>query len=153
MCPTGSRAVAIVAAFAGLASQAGAAVLCAKPRGDGTFSTTVKIREACRPVEMQLDPAGLGIPGPPGPEGPEGPAGPGLIPGLALKVADSTGATVGAPLCDPAGNCGNLILSTPVGPRTGPVERVFGFPPRPICSRYSKVAMTGTADDGGGASG
>lgn len=45
-------------------------VLCAKARGDGSFSTTVKIRTgACRVNEQQLDPGPLGLQGPPGPAG------------------------------------------------------------------------------------
>ena len=38
-----------------------AAVLCAKPRKDGTFNTAVKIREACKPGEVQLDAAAVGL--------------------------------------------------------------------------------------------
>ena len=40
---------------------AGAAVLCAKPRKDGSFNTDVKIREACKPGEVQLDAAAVGF--------------------------------------------------------------------------------------------
>jgi hypothetical protein len=38
------------------ATTAHSAVLCARPRRDGTFNSTVKVREACRPHEVQLDP-------------------------------------------------------------------------------------------------
>jgi hypothetical protein len=55
-----------------IATAADAAVLCAKPRKDGTFSTSVKIREGCKTAEVQLDPAALGLQGPPGPQGPQG---------------------------------------------------------------------------------
>jgi hypothetical protein len=41
--------------------SAGAAVLCAKPRKDGSFNTGVKIREACKPGEVQLDAAAVGF--------------------------------------------------------------------------------------------
>src|SRR5690349_17059290 len=37
-----------------LASTANAAVLCATIRHDGTFNAGVKVREACRPREVQL---------------------------------------------------------------------------------------------------
>jgi len=37
-----------------MAGTAQAAMLCARPRSDGTFSTTVKLREACRPSEVEL---------------------------------------------------------------------------------------------------
>ena len=38
-----------------------AAVLCAKQKKDGTFSTTVKIREICKPSETQLAPENVGF--------------------------------------------------------------------------------------------
>jgi hypothetical protein len=53
-----------------------AAVLCAKPRSDGTFSTSVRVRETCRASETQLDAAALGLQGAPGPQGPQGDQGP-----------------------------------------------------------------------------
>ncbi len=50
------------------ASAHGGVVLCAKPRHDGSFGTTVKIRTAaCGRGEQQLDPGPLGLQGPPGP--------------------------------------------------------------------------------------
>jgi hypothetical protein len=52
------------------ASSAEAVVLCAKPSANGTFNTSVKIREACKPNETQLDPADIGAQGPQGPVGP-----------------------------------------------------------------------------------
>jgi len=53
-----------------------AAVLCAKPRPDGTFNASVKIRDVCRAREVQLDPADLELTGEQGPPGPQGTAGP-----------------------------------------------------------------------------
>src|SRR5262245_52027817 len=44
-----------------MGDTAGAAVLCAKPRKDGTFNTPVKIREACKPNEVQLDAAAVSL--------------------------------------------------------------------------------------------
>jgi hypothetical protein len=45
-----------------LASEAAnAAVLCAKQRSDGTFSSSVKIRTACRAREVQLAPQDVGF--------------------------------------------------------------------------------------------
>jgi hypothetical protein len=63
-----SKCALLIGLFAAVltASSTNAAVLCAKPRSDGTFSTSVKIREACTPREMQLDPAALHLQGPPG---------------------------------------------------------------------------------------
>ena len=43
------------------ADAANAAVLCAKQRSDGTFSSSVKIREACRAREVQLAPQDVGF--------------------------------------------------------------------------------------------
>jgi hypothetical protein len=61
-------------------------VLCARPRTDGTFNTTVRIREACKANEVQLNPGALGL------QGPAGPRGPGLV------VKDTGGIVVGAVL-------------------------------------------------------
>lgn len=69
-----------------LASSADAAVLCATPKKDGTFSTSVKIRQACKDNEERLDPETLGLQGP---AGPPGPSGNGVI------VKDANGAQVG----------------------------------------------------------
>src|SRR5262245_13629410 len=44
-----------------VATTADAAVLCAKPKRDGTFNGGVKIREACKSGETVLDPAALGF--------------------------------------------------------------------------------------------
>src|SRR6186997_2743799 len=66
-----SKAVAsIVSATIFVASSAEAVVLCAKPRADGTFNSSVKIREACNSNETQLVAAQIGIQGPQGPAGP-----------------------------------------------------------------------------------
>src|SRR4030095_6746319 len=40
---------------------ASGAVLCAKQRNDGTFSSSVKIREACHAKEVQLAPEAVGF--------------------------------------------------------------------------------------------
>lgn len=58
-------------------------VLCARQRGDGTFSSTIKIREHCSGRETALDLAALGL------QGPRGPHGPGTT------VKDASGALVG----------------------------------------------------------
>ncbi len=42
-------------------NAANAAVLCAKQRSDGTFSSSVKIREVCRAKEVQLAPQDVGF--------------------------------------------------------------------------------------------
>lgn len=87
--------VYLVASFltaVAIQSSAHAVVLCARPKADGSFSSTVKIREACRPTETQLDAAALGLQGPPGTTGPTGPSGP---PGVGLVVLDSDNALVG----------------------------------------------------------
>lgn len=91
------RAAPLLVAIALLTGTAHAVVLCARQRPDGTFSAAVKIREACRATEQQLDPAALGLQGPPGPAGtpgepgPTGPAGP----AAAVTVRDGAGTIVG----------------------------------------------------------
>src|SRR5262245_9447737 len=62
-----------------VATHAAAVVLCARPRADGTFNTTVKLRESCHATEMQLDPVALGLQGPEGPQGPPGVVDPSLV--------------------------------------------------------------------------
>src|SRR5262245_46950003 len=57
------------------ASNGDAVVLCARPRPDNTFNTSVKIREACKANERRLDPLTLGLEGQTGPTGPTGPTG------------------------------------------------------------------------------
>jgi hypothetical protein len=64
-------ALSIVATFV-LVSAAHAAVLCTRPRFDGTFNANLKIREACKRSETQVNPADVGLQGPPGPPGADG---------------------------------------------------------------------------------
>src|SRR5262245_55037117 len=52
-----------------LPTTVGGVVLCARQRGDVTFSTAVKIREVCSGRETQLDPIALGLKGPQGEPG------------------------------------------------------------------------------------
>jgi hypothetical protein len=68
-----------------LAGNARAVVLCARPRADGSFNTTIKIRQACSAHETQLEPGALGLQGPKGDKGDAGaPGDPGPqgLPGL-----------------------------------------------------------------------
>jgi hypothetical protein len=53
-------------------TAAHAAVLCAKQRSDGTFNSSVRIREACKSRETELDPVGLDLQGEQGAVGPPG---------------------------------------------------------------------------------
>lgn len=51
----------------GISSAHAAVVMCARPRSDGTFKTTIKLRTGtCAPHETQLDPGALGLQGPKG---------------------------------------------------------------------------------------
>src|SRR5262249_3653108 len=68
--------------------------LCAKPKSDGTFNATVKIRETCKAGETTLDPATLGLQGSPGPTGPPGPSGPPGLQGLPGEASPSISARV-----------------------------------------------------------
>jgi hypothetical protein len=76
-----------------------AAVLCAKPRKDGTFSSVVRAREQCRPKERQLE---IGAQGPQGEKGDPGPQG---APGGPTAI-DCQMVTVepGCPGTTPSGN-------------------------------------------------
>lgn len=56
-----ARVLIAVVALTGIATTLKAAVLCARPKRDGSFNSTVKIREACKPKEHQLDPASVGF--------------------------------------------------------------------------------------------
>src|SRR5262245_26664995 len=70
-----------------------AVVLCAKPKADGSFNTTVMIRAACKPRETQLDPAALGLQGPRGPRGAQGERGEQGQPGVCDCSASTTSST------------------------------------------------------------
>jgi hypothetical protein len=60
--------------LAGTWSTTSAAVLCKTP------SESVKVRDICKPREVQLDPTALGLQGPTGPQGPKGDQGdPGAV--------------------------------------------------------------------------
>lgn len=83
---SGLRNAAILLFLAAIGTDALAVVLCAKARGDGSFSSTVKIREECRPTETQLDPVALGLQGPSGPQG---------VPGPGFVLRDANGTVVG----------------------------------------------------------
>ena len=61
LCRLNPAVVLLAGAVLMAAATASAAVLCAKPRKDGTFNTGVKIREACKPGEVQLDAAAVGL--------------------------------------------------------------------------------------------
>lgn len=79
-------------------ASAQAAVLCARPRRDGTFNSSVRIREVCRPGEVQLNPTVLDLQGPPGPQGE-----PGVCPCASTTTAttSSTTTTLATPSCAP----------------------------------------------------
>lgn len=64
------------------ANTACAVVLCARPKADGTYNTSIKLRDVCKSNETRLDPVALGLQGPQGTPG-----------GLILR--DAGGQTVG----------------------------------------------------------
>src|SRR5581483_6618720 len=62
----GARSVSRVMIAAGavamvLVASGHAAVLCAKPKKYGTFNASVKVREVCKPNEVQLAPEQVGV--------------------------------------------------------------------------------------------
>lgn len=61
---SGVAAVLVAAAVAGAAAHppfANGAVLCAKARKDGTFGSSLRIRETCTKREVEVHPAALGF--------------------------------------------------------------------------------------------
>src|SRR5437773_10485943 len=88
--------------------DARAAVLCTNGSGSGM----VRVRAACRPREVQLDPVALGLQGPPGPQGPPGEPGAkgnAGAPGRSgVLVRDANGTIVGAWKPEPA-NAGQVV--------------------------------------------
>ncbi len=87
--------------LAAFAIPAEGVVLCAKPRANGTYSTTMKVREACVGKETTLDPAALGLQGPPGPPGPS----------ASLRILDSADSAVGH-----AAGPSAVVVAAPSGP-------------------------------------
>ena len=158
-------AIAVAMCWLTLGAVANAAVLCARPRTDGTFNASVRIREMCRANERQLDPSALGLQGPLGPQGPVGPSGPqGAIgtqgpagPGLAVK--DVKGTVVGQVLQEVnAGSgraavpCRGALTSGGIRTRGWDVDfEPLGGDDRPrlrcsACPRCCRRATLGAAD-------
>jgi hypothetical protein len=97
----------LIAATAFVASTAGATVLCKTKKGG------LVVRDTCKPKELRLDAAQVGLkgdkadpglavsagppgpPGQPGAQGPPGPRGPMGPPGRGLRVVDANGQEVG----------------------------------------------------------
>src|SRR5438034_8970012 len=100
----------VVLLVVSVATTARAAVLCTSGSGSGT----VRVRESCRPREVQLDPVALGLQGPPGPQGPPGEPGAkgnAGAPGRSgVLVRDANGTIVGAWKPEPA-NAGQVVVT------------------------------------------
>jgi hypothetical protein len=146
-----------------LTIPANAVVLCAKQRSDGTFNSSVRIREACKSRETQLDPAGLDLQGAQGDQGPQGVQGdPGDdgsegAPGSPgeLQLVDANGQVLGLVQAVDNSNLteyrvfiesvGRLLLLAPS--RTSHSELAVRNvePGSPITPRYSAAGCTGTA--------
>jgi len=73
-----SALVLLATAVLGVAPQAEAVVMCGRKTRTGQLAdgASVKLRPACRPNEIQLDPVMLGLQGPQGETGLAGPTGP-----------------------------------------------------------------------------
>src|SRR5262245_27421625 len=71
-----SRVYVAATAVVVFAMSAESAVFCARRRADGTFNSSVKVRETCKPSEQQLDPVAFGLQGPKGDQGDPGLSGP-----------------------------------------------------------------------------
>jgi hypothetical protein len=55
------RTILLGAALVAMASVSHAAVLCTHKKADGTYNSTVKAREACKPSETQVDAGSFGL--------------------------------------------------------------------------------------------
>ena len=55
------RSLVMLAVMLCTTPVAHAAVLCVRPRSDGTFNASVKIREVCKAREVQLQPQDVGF--------------------------------------------------------------------------------------------
>jgi hypothetical protein len=125
----------VVAGFLTVGGHAEAAVLCARPKQDGTFSTSLKVREQCRSSETQLDPATLGLQGPPGP------------PGLGQVVRDAAGTFVGTVIDRSENDPFAVIVMRQIGPDVVTFAiRSDGIPPGP---NWAPTAMYESADCSG----
>jgi hypothetical protein len=149
-----SIAAAIVCILA-LATTVRSAVLCARPKSDGSFNTTVKLRGTCKPSETVLDPAALGLrgpqgeqgaTGPEGPAGPQGPAGPLGPEGPPFDAGTST-------QCFAWSHTGDKIVVSGIRPfeastsgQTYPVYgRIVILPGGGTCNGSNSVGLFGTA--------
>lgn len=68
----------LVGAFVLTPHVAHSLVMCGPKKPDGTLrdGASIRLRTACRPNELQLDPVALGLQGPEGAAGPQGNPGP-----------------------------------------------------------------------------
>lgn len=119
-----------------------AVMLCARPKKDGTYSTAVKIREACKPSEAQLDPVALGLQGPGGPEGPAGPAGP---PGPAFDAGAFKQCFTWSQTNDTIEVSGIRLFEASNSGQTYPVYGRIVIAPGHTCNGSNAVGLFGTA--------
>jgi hypothetical protein len=122
-----------------IVTSARSAVLCAKPRKDGTFSSSVKIREVCKPSEVQLQPDALGF-----------------CCGMTTTTSfattsscPSTSTTTTLPRCDPADQaCAfNGVCTNGHTCSTSSGQCACDGPP-PECGQWGIVACGGTCPTG-----
>ena len=118
-----ARTSMVVVAGLLMASVSHAAVLCTSGSGSGI----VRVRVACRPRQVQLDPVALGLQGPPGAPGQQGEPGPQGLPGPGggVTVRDTNGTVVGAWKAEPA-NAGQAVV-TPSGHAVALPVLPYGF--------------------------
>jgi hypothetical protein len=155
------RIVSVIGTLLVGIGSAQAVDLCARQRADGTFNTTVKIREVCKSSEVPIDLGALGVEGPPGPQGPAGPPLDNaaiysretviVLPADASCPATS-GATIGTVTCDsPA----DVLLScgATVPPGGGAVQAVVredaSFSPESGSATQGQCVARGCSAAGG----
>lgn len=78
-------------------ARADALFMCGPKKPDGTVreGASIKLRSACKPNELQVDPVALGLQGPPGEVGPTGPPGPTGASGVSAIARDAEGRVIG----------------------------------------------------------
>jgi hypothetical protein len=125
------------------------AVLCARPKTDGSYNTTVKLRQVCKTSETALDPAALGLRGPQGDQGltgPQGAAGPVGPQGPPFDANTSTRCFAWGATGDQIVVSGIRSFAPSSSGRTYPVYgRIVILPGGGTCNGSNSVGLFGTA--------
>ena len=97
------RILVVLALLLVVPAESHALVMCGPKKPDGTVreGASIKLRSACKPNEVQVDPVALGLQGPQGPPGPsgmdgaDGATGPTGATGPGVFAVDANGVPIG----------------------------------------------------------